>query len=114
MVGHGPSLRVENRVPGGDVNPYLAVAALIAAGLHGIENELPLDAPFTGNAYGSDVPRVPSTLREAAELFAASEVAADAFGVEVVEHYANAARVELAAFDSAVTDWERRRGFERL
>ncbi|MGI9000542.1 MAG: glutamine synthetase family protein [Pseudonocardia sp.] len=114
VVGHGPSLRVENRVPGGDVNPYLAVAALIAAGLHGIENELPLDAPFTGNAYGSDAPRVPSTLREAAELFAASEVALDAFGVEVVEHYANAARVELAAFDSAVTDWERRRGFERL
>jgi len=114
VVGHGPSLRVENRVPGGDVNPYLAVAALIAAGLHGIENELPLDAPFTGNAYGSDAPRVPSTLREAAELFAASEVAADAFGVEVVEHYANAARVELATFDSAVTDWERRRGFERL
>jgi glutamine synthetase len=114
VVGHGPSLRVENRVPGGDMNPYLGVAALIAAGLHGIENELPLEPELAGNAYTSDAPRVPSTLREAAELFAGSTVAVDAFGQEVVEHYANAARVELAAFDSAVTDWERRRGFERL
>jgi glutamine synthetase len=114
VVGHGPSLRVENRVPGGDVNPYLAVAALIAAGLHGIENELPLQPAFAGNAYQSDGPRVPTTLREAAELFTASGVAKEAFGAEVVDHYANAARVELAAFDSAVTDWERRRGFERL
>jgi glutamine synthetase len=114
VVGHGPSLRVENRVPGGDVNPYLAVAALIAAGLHGIENELPLSPPFTGNAYQSSGSRVPTTLREAAELFAGSKVAETAFGTEVVEHYTNAARVELAAFDVAVTDWERRRGFERL
>ncbi|WP_425468560.1 glutamine synthetase family protein [Pseudonocardia cypriaca] len=114
VVGHGPSLRVENRVPGGDVNPYLAVAALIAAGLHGIENELPLAPPFTGNAYQSSGSRVPTTLREAAELFAGSKVAETAFGTEVVEHYSNAARVELAAFDVAVTDWERRRGFERL
>jgi glutamine synthetase len=114
VVGHGPSLRVENRVPGGDVNPYLAVAALIAAGLHGIENELPLQPELVGNAYRSDAPRVPSTLREAAELFADSKVAAEAFGSEVVGHYTNAARVELTAFDAAVTDWERRRGFERL
>jgi glutamine synthetase len=114
VVGHGPSLRVENRVPGGDVNPYLAVAALIAAGLHGIENELELQPPYPGNAYRSEGPRVPTTLREAAELFAASAVAEKAFGTEVVEHYTNAARVELAAFDAAVTDWERRRGFERL
>ena len=114
VVGHGPSLRVENRVPGGDMNPYLGVAALIAAGLHGIENELPLEPQLVGNAYESDGPRVPATLREAAELFAQSAVAADAFGSEVVEHYANAARVELSAFDAAVTDWERRRGFERL
>ena len=114
VVGHGPGLRVENRVPGGDMNPYLGVAALIAAGLHGIENELPLPPELAGNAYVSDAPRVPSTLREAAELFAGSTVAVDAFGQEVVDHYANAARVELAAFDSAVTDWERRRGFERL
>jgi glutamine synthetase len=114
VVGHGPSLRVENRVPGGDVNPYLAVAALVAAGLHGIEHQLALPAPFVGNAYRSDAPRVPSSLRDAAQLLAASPVALAAFGAEVVEHYCHAARVELAAFDSTVTDWERRRGFERL
>ena len=114
VVGHGAGLRVENRLPGGDMNPYLGVAALIAAGLHGIENSLELPAELTGNAYTSDAPRVPATLREAADLFAGSEVARAAFGVDVVEHYSNAARVELAAFDSAVTDWERRRGFERL
>jgi glutamine synthetase len=114
VVGHGTSLRVENRVPGGDVNPYLAVAALIAAGLHGIEEQLPLQPPFLGNAYRSEGPRVPGNLREASELFVASPVAKAAFGSEVVDHYANAARVELAAFDAAVTDWERRRGFERL
>jgi glutamine synthetase len=114
VVGHGPSLRVENRVPGGDVNPYLALAALIAAGLHGIEQELPLEEEFTGNAYASDKPRVPATLRDAAELFAASAVAKNAFGEDVVAHYTNAARVELDAFNAAVTDWERVRGFERL
>ena len=114
VVGHGAGLRVENRVPGGDVNPYLAVSALIAAGLHGIEQELPLPPELTGNAYVADAPRVPSTLRDAADAFAASTVAAEAFGEDVVAHYANAARVELAAFDAAVTDWERRRGFERL
>ena len=114
VVGHGESLRVENRVPGGDVNPYLAVAALVAAGLHGIENELPLEPGFTGNAYGVDKPQVPSTLRDAADLLAESKLARAAFGDEVVEHYLNNARVELAAYDAAVTDWERIRGFERL
>ncbi|MFB9903779.1 glutamine synthetase family protein [Allokutzneria oryzae] len=114
LVGKGAGLRVENRVPGGDVNPYLAVAGLIAAGLHGIDNELPLPEALTGNAYASDAERVPTTLREAAELFGASEIARSAFGDEVVEHYVNAARVEQAAFDAAVTDWERVRGFERL
>jgi glutamine synthetase len=114
VVGHGESLRFENRVPGGDVNPYLAVAALVAAGLHGLENELPLEPPFPGNAYASDKPRVPATLREAADRLAGSEVAAEAFGEDVVAHYLNAARVEVAAFDAAVTDWERVRGFERL
>ncbi|WP_092526812.1 glutamine synthetase family protein [Amycolatopsis arida] len=114
VVGHGDSLRVENRVPGGDVNPYLAVAALLAAGLHGIEHELPLEPETTGNAYRAELPRVPTTLREAADLLAGSEVARTAFGDDVVEHYRNAARVELAAFDAAVTDWERIRGFERL
>jgi glutamine synthetase len=114
VVGHGPSLRVENRVPGGDVNPYLAVSALIAAGLHGIEHELPLEPAFAGNAYDSGKPRVPANLRDAAERFAGSEIARAAFGDDVVDHYANAARVELAAYDAAVTDWERFRGFERL
>lgn len=115
VVGHGASLRVENRVPGGDVNPYLAIAAMIAAGLHGIEHELPLEPAYQGNAYASaDRQRVPSTLREAAELFAKSTLAREAFGADVVEHYLNAAQVELDAFDAAVTDWERYRGFERL
>ncbi|WP_304523848.1 glutamine synthetase family protein [Actinokineospora sp. PR83] len=114
VVGHGPSLRVENRVPGGDVNQYLAVSALIAAGLHGIENELPLEDAFTGNAYASGRPTVPRTLRDAAALLDGSAVARAAFGDDVVDHYLNAARVEQAAFDAAVTDWERVRGFERL
>jgi glutamine synthetase len=114
VIGHGSSLRVENRVPGGDVNPYLALAASVAAGLHGIEQELPLEAAFEGNAYASDRPRVPGTLRDACELFEASPTARKAFGDDVVDHYTNAARVELAAFDAAVTDWERVRGFERL
>jgi glutamine synthetase len=114
VVGHGWSLRFENRLPGGDVNPYLAVAALIAAALHGIDGELPLEPELTGNAYTSDAPRVPSTLRDAAELWSTSAIAEAAFGADVVAHYANTARVELAAFDAAVTDWERVRGFERL
>jgi glutamine synthetase len=114
VVGHGSGLRVENRVPGGDVNPYLAVAAIIAGGLYGIENELELEPMFTGNAYSSDKPRVPSTLRDAAELFASSEIAKAAFGEDVVAHYLNNARVEQRAYDAAITDWERVRGFERL
>lgn len=114
VVGHGRSLRVENRVPGGDVNQYLAVAALIAGGLHGIENELELEPIFEGNAYISDAPRVPSSLREAMALFEKSEIAKKAFGEDVVEHYLNNARIEQAAFDAAITDWERIRGFERL
>jgi glutamine synthetase len=114
VVGHGPSLRPELRVPGGDVNPYLALAGMLAGGLHGIRTGLEPGDPFRGNAYSSDLPTVPTTLREARDLFAASEVARSAFGDEVVDHYVNAADVELAAFESAVTDWERRRGFERL
>lgn len=115
VIGEGPSLRVENRVPGGDVNPYLALAAMVAAGLYGIEQELPLEPPFEGNAYqATDPRRVPSTLREAAELFEKSSLARASFGDDVVDHYANMARVELAAFDAAVTDWERVRGFERM
>jgi len=114
VVGHGRSLRVENRVPGGDVNQYLALAALIAGGLYGIEHELELEPIFEGNAYTSDAPRVPSSLREAAELFEGSEIAIEAFGEDVVAHYLNNARTEQAAFDAAITDWERIRGFERL
>lgn len=114
VVGHGPSVRVECRIPGGDVNPYLAVAALVAAGLRGIDESLTLAPPFAGNAYAADAPRVPTSLREAIELFEASVVAREAFGDEVVDHYVHAARVEVAAFDAAVTDWERFRGFERL
>ena len=114
LVGHGASLRVENRVPGGDVNPYLAVAAMIAAGLHGIDNELPLEPAVEGNAYLDTSAKVPHTLRDALELWQKSDLAREAFGAEVVEHYANYARVELEAYDAAVTDWELRRGFERL
>jgi glutamine synthetase len=114
LVGHGASLRAENRVPGGDVNPYLAVAAMIAAGLHGIDNELPLEPPVEGNAYLDTAARVPHTLRDALGLWGKSDLARQAFGAEVVEHYANYASVELAAYDAAVTDWELRRCFERL
>ena len=114
VVGAGHSLRVENRVPGGDVNPYLAVAALVAGGLHGIEEQLALEDVFEGNAYDSSKPRVPTTLNEARDLFAGSEIAAKAFGDDVVRHYTHAADVEIAAFSRAVTDWERVRGFERL
>jgi glutamine synthetase len=114
VVGHGPSLRVENRVPGGDVNPYLAMAAIIASGLHGIDEKLSLEPAFEGNAYTADKPRVPTTLLEARELFAGSDVARTAFGDDVVTHYLNAADVELRAFEAAVTDWEHFRGFERL
>jgi glutamine synthetase len=114
VVGHGAARRAETRIPGGDANPYLAFAAVIAAGLHGIENELELEPAFEGNAYDSDKPHVPTTLREAQGLFAESAVAREAFGDEVVDHYLNNAQVELDAFDAAVTDWERFRGFERL
>ena len=114
VVGKGLGMRVENRVPGGDVNQYLATAALIAGGLYGIEHELELEPMFVGNAYESDLSRVPSTLREAAALFGDSEIAREAFGADVVEHYLNNARIEVQAYDAAITDWERVRGFERL
>ncbi|MFE5556061.1 glutamine synthetase family protein [Streptomyces sp. NPDC056544] len=114
VVGHGRSMRFENRLPGGDVNPYLAVAGLVAAGLYGIENRLELPEVCSGNAYTANYAHVPATLREAAELWENSEIAKAAFGPEVVAHYRNMARVELDAYDSAVTDWELRRSFERL
>jgi glutamine synthetase len=114
VVGHGSSLRVENRLPGADVNPYLAISAMIAAGLHGVDSELELEPPLEGNAYEADKPRVPHNIYDARDLFAASEVAREAFGAEVVDHYLNRAQVEIDAFEAAVTDWERFRGFERL
>jgi glutamine synthetase len=114
VVGHGAGLRVENRVPGGDVNPYLAMAGMLAGGLHGIEEGLELEPAFEGNAYTSNKARVPTTLREARDLFAGSALARKAFGDDVIDHYVNYADVELAAFEAAVTDWERIRGFERL
>jgi glutamine synthetase len=114
VVGHGEARRVENRLPGADVNPYLALAGMIAAGLHGIDNELPLEQPMEGNAYTSDKPHVPRNLYDARDLFAGSGLVREAFGQEVVDHYLNRAQIELNAFEATVTDWEHFRGFERL
>ena len=115
LVGHGAGSRLENRVPGGDVNPYLAIAGMLAGGMYGIEQELDLEDELVGNAYDAvDRPHVPTTLRDARDLFRDSAVARAAFGDDVVEHYAHAADIEIAAYDAVVTDWERRRGFERL
>ena len=113
VLGHGNGLRLENRTPGGDVNPYLAVAAIIAGGLHGIDEGLELAPPESGNAYNAEVARMPTSLREAVQSWQDSDVAAKAFGADVVHHYANAAIQEVAAAESAVTDWDRARGFER-
>jgi len=114
LVGSGAGARLENRLPGGDANPYLALAAMMAGGLYGIEKELELEPMMVGNAYKSDAVHVPHTLHEARDLFRDSEIARTVFGDEVVEHYVNFADVEIAAFDAAVTDWELRQGFERL
>ncbi len=114
FVGHVAGLRLENRVPGGDVNPYLAVAGIIAAGLDGIKNKLKLEPAFTGNAYESDSSRVPASMPEALELWEKSEWVKQTFGAEVQAHYANMARVEIAAYGKAVTDWELFRNFERF
>lgn len=114
LVGKGPAARMENRVPGADANPYLALAAMVAGGLHGIENELPLEDELVGNAYASDLPRVPHHMRAARDAFGSSAIARAAFGDDVVDHYVNMAEVELTAYDETVTDWELRRGFERL
>jgi glutamine synthetase len=113
VVGHGSSKRVETRIPGGDVNPYLAFAAVIAAGLHGIENELELPPALEGNAYESDAKRFPSALREAIAALESGTMARAAFGDQVVDHYLNYARTEQSLFDKVVTDWERTRYFER-
>ncbi|WP_202976079.1 glutamine synthetase family protein [Rothia uropygialis] len=114
VVGENGSLRVENRVGGGDVNPYLIVAAIIAATCHGIEKALPIPPITTGSAYVTEADRVPGSLAQARDSFAKSTVARELFGDQVVDHYAHAADIELQAFGRAVTDWERERGFERL
>ena len=114
LVGHGLGLRLENRVPGGDVNPYLAVAGMIAAGLDGIERDLPLEPAFEGNAYATDAARVPNSLDGAAELWKRSDWVREVFGAEVQDHYTNMARIEIDAYSRSVTDWERKRSFERM
>ena len=113
VVGHGRSKRVETRIPGGDVNPYLALAALIAAGLHGLERELEPPPPLEGNAYESDADRFPSTLREAIAALEEGTMARAAFGDQVVDHYLNYGRTEQRLFDQVVTCYERERFFER-
>jgi len=115
VVGEGQSLRIECRIPGADCNPYLAFAAALASGLDGISHKLEPPDCFIGDVYAAkSLPRVPYTLNESLMLFEKSEFARRAFGEEVVEHYAHFFRTEAAAFDSAVTDWERRRYFERI
>ena len=115
VVGSGPSLRIESRVPGADCNPYLVYAAALASGLDGIANRIEPPDIFEGDIYqAQELPRVPRSLRDAAELFAGSAFAQAAFGAQVVEHYAHFYELEVAAFDAAVTDWERRRYFERI
>src|SRR6478735_6189378 len=113
VVGTEAALRAETRIPGGDVNPYLAFAALLAAGLHGIENSLELGPALEGNAYDSGAERFPSTLREAIAALEESPMARAAFGDDVVDHYLNYARTEQELFDRVVTDWERARLYER-
>ncbi len=115
VVGSGSSLRIESRIPGADCNPYLVYTAALASGLDGIRNRIEPPAIFSGDVYqAQELPRVPATLREATALFAANEFTRRVLGAEVVEHYAHALRIEQAAFDNAVTDWERRRYFERI
>lgn len=115
VVGRGPSLRVECRIPGADCNPYLALAALLAAGLDGIADRTEPAPCFEGDVYAaSDLPHVPRSLAEATDLFAASSFAKAAFGEQVVEHYTHFFRTEWEAYSRAVSDWERRRYFERI
>ena len=115
VVGEGPSLRIECRIPGADCNPYLAFAASLASGLDGIANRIEPPDHFSGDVYAAgDLPRVPYTLAEATEHFAASEFAKRAFGADVVEHYLHFFRDEQNAYNFAVTDWERKRYFERI
>ena len=115
LCGEGTrAVRVECRTPGSDMNPYLAMAAMLAAGLKGIEEKLPLPAPFTGDAYeGDSVRHIPRTLRDAREALLASDMLKEAFGEETVTHYARAAEWEIEEFNRVVTDYEIARGFEK-
>jgi glutamine synthetase len=114
LVGHGPSLHVENRFPGGDMNAYLTYAAVVGAGLYGIEHELPLAPEFKGNGYvATGVPRMPRALYEAIRELETSRAAVEIFGQDVVDHYLNAARVEQETYDSIVHPWDRERYLER-
>jgi len=114
LVGSGLGLRVENRVPGGDANPYLAVAGMIAAGIDGIEKKSALEPIFTGNAYALETQRVPTSLKEARDIWVNSQWVTDTFGADVQKHYAHMADTEIDAYSRAVTDWERFRSFERM
>jgi len=115
VVGDGPGLRIECRIPGADCNPYLALAAALASGLDGIANRIEPPECFVGDVYAAKaLPRVPYTLSQAVDAFEASAFTKRAFGKDVVEHYTHFYRSEVAAFDKAVTDWERRRYFERI
>jgi glutamine synthetase len=115
VVGSGPSLRVECRIPGADCNPYLALAGLLASGLDGVANRTEPPDCFEGDVYAArDLPHVPRSLAEATDLFVASPFAKAAFGQQVVDHYAHFFRTEWEAYSSAVSDWERRRYFERI
>lgn len=113
LVGKGQSARMENRLPGADANPYLALSAMLAGGLYGVEHQLELPPMVEGNAYDSDAQHVPHTMAEARDLFANSKIAVEVFGQEVVDHYTHYADVEIEQFNAAITDWEVRRGFER-
>jgi len=115
VVGHGQGMRVESRIPGSDANAYHAFAATIAGGLHGIRNKIEPPEPYHGNGYtADDLPRIPSTFIEAIELWRASAIARDCFGDDVHHHVLNHAEFEWRAFNATVTDWERRRYFERI
>ena len=115
IVGHGKSYRVENRMPGADANPYLAFAAMLAAGLAGIDEGLDCGEEYRGNAYVDErLTRLPASLRDATDLFERSQLAKSVFGEAVVEFYVHHARIEQQAFGDAVTDWERQRYFERI
>ena len=114
-MGHGDSFRIENRMPGADANPYLAFAATLIAGMAGVEGGLDCGNVYDGNAYADDkLPSLPKTLREAADLLDHSKLARRTLSDPVVDFYVHTARLEVRAFDNAVTDWERQRYFERI